>query len=341
MVSYHFSMTIDDASSDTFIPVNLFLSHASEDKIDFVEPLAHELKKRKFEVWYDKFILTLGDSLLQKISQGLRECDYGVVVLSPAFFAKKWPKAELDGLFALEDSARKVILPVWKDVNEADVKQFSPILASKLAVRASEGLLHVVEMIEQAVTTGNKVAAFSPEQAIKARFAKLSQNINTNRESSRMLSSTEGVQLLHRVVHTCFQKIESLAVDISSGTGLQFQAKARSDQYSQPFFALNAPFNLGFNVGFDNLASNSAAYAVLMISAWHTPVNDWGARGQPSKIRSHHFKPLILDDLSIQWNSVNEVPSQSLLTEQIPAYFMQIVAFEVEKAAEAAKKTLE
>jgi hypothetical protein len=65
------------------ILMRLFISHASEDK-DFVRPLAEALRP-DFEVWYDEYKLTLGDSLLAKIDEGLASCDYGVVVLSPSF----------------------------------------------------------------------------------------------------------------------------------------------------------------------------------------------------------------------------------------------------------------
>jgi hypothetical protein len=40
------------------------------------------------------------------------ESRFGVVILSPAFFAKEWPNKELDGLVAREDSRGKVILPI-------------------------------------------------------------------------------------------------------------------------------------------------------------------------------------------------------------------------------------
>src|SRR5260370_34096642 len=101
--------------------MRLVISHASEDKDDFVRPLAERLRQ-VFDVWFDEYELTLGDRLLAKITEGLRSCDFGVVVLSPAFFAKKWPQAELDGLFALEEPTKKVILPIWKDVTEEDVR---------------------------------------------------------------------------------------------------------------------------------------------------------------------------------------------------------------------------
>src|SRR5437764_1180332 len=103
-------------------PVKIFLSHASEDQADFVRPLADALVSfpEEFEVWYSEYELTLGDKLLAKIDEGLKNCDYGVVVLSPQFFAKRWPREELEGLFQLETTERKVILPIWKNVSAED-----------------------------------------------------------------------------------------------------------------------------------------------------------------------------------------------------------------------------
>lgn len=76
-----------------------FISHASEDKPTFVQPLVDELKKLGLNVWYDKFSLRVGDSLHDSIELGLSKSQYAVVVFSPAFLAKKWPRAELNGLF--------------------------------------------------------------------------------------------------------------------------------------------------------------------------------------------------------------------------------------------------
>jgi hypothetical protein len=53
--------------------MKLFISHSSEDKDDFVHPLAEALR-RHFEVWYDKWTLTVGDSLQEKIDHGLTTC---------------------------------------------------------------------------------------------------------------------------------------------------------------------------------------------------------------------------------------------------------------------------
>lgn len=68
-----------------------FISHASEDKESIAEPIAKALTQRGYKVWYDSFCLKLGDNLRKSIDEGLSRSRYGVVILSPSFFAKKWP----------------------------------------------------------------------------------------------------------------------------------------------------------------------------------------------------------------------------------------------------------
>lgn len=130
---------------------DLFISHASEDKEDIARPLAALLESRGLKIWFDECELTLGDSLRQRIDQGLAESRFGLVILSPDFFAKEWPQKELDGLVAREVGQRKVILPVWHGVENTDVARFSPLLAGRLAVNTKQGLNAIVAAIESAM----------------------------------------------------------------------------------------------------------------------------------------------------------------------------------------------
>jgi hypothetical protein len=130
---------------------DVFVCHASEDKDAIARPLAETLRSKGLRVWYDEFTLTLGDSLSQSIDHGLAKSRFGVVILSPAFFKKQWPRKELDGLTAKEISSGKVILPIWHTVTREYVLQYSPILADKLAVSTDKGLEEVVDEILRAV----------------------------------------------------------------------------------------------------------------------------------------------------------------------------------------------
>lgn len=127
---------------------DVFICHAYEDKGTFVHPLAEALRDERVEVWYDKFSLKLGDSIRRSLDEGLRQSRFGVVVLSKAFFNKRWPQYELDGLTEKEMRGRdKVILPVWHDVGHADVFRFSPPLANRQAVSSDKGIHRVVQAI--------------------------------------------------------------------------------------------------------------------------------------------------------------------------------------------------
>jgi TIR domain len=63
----------------------------------------------------------MGDSLLETVSKGLRECHYGIVVFSPNSIAKKWPREELAGLVARETVERKIILPIWHKLGRKEI----------------------------------------------------------------------------------------------------------------------------------------------------------------------------------------------------------------------------
>ena len=133
---------------------DVFISHASEDKEEIAHPLAEALKAKGLNVWYDKFTLEIGDSLRQSIDNGLSKSRYGLVVLSKSFFSKHWPQSELDGLFSMESAEKKRKLPVWHNVTVNDVKQFSPILAGRVAMPTSD--LDALVM-----SIANKVSTFS------------------------------------------------------------------------------------------------------------------------------------------------------------------------------------
>jgi hypothetical protein len=129
---------------------DVFISHASEDK-DFVRNLAQALLDTGLCVWYDEFTLRVGDSLRRSIDYGLAHSRYGIVILSPSFFAKQWPQRELDGLVAREVEDAKVILPVWHNITIDEIRQYSPTLADRIGISSDLRLDQVVSVLSQAM----------------------------------------------------------------------------------------------------------------------------------------------------------------------------------------------
>ncbi|MFH0887591.1 MAG: toll/interleukin-1 receptor domain-containing protein [Planctomycetota bacterium] len=134
---------------------DVFICHASEDKESIANLLAKKLRELDVAVWYDEFTLKLGDGLRQKIDQGLASSKYGVVILSPDFFKKNWPKKELDGLFAKELQGNKVILPIWHNIDHDEIMKYSPMIADKLAVKSSDGVEVIITKILEVVHPQN------------------------------------------------------------------------------------------------------------------------------------------------------------------------------------------
>jgi hypothetical protein len=130
---------------------DVFISYASEDNEEFVQPLAQVLEKSGLSVWYAPSTLTVGDRLRKTIDEGIAKSRFGIVVLSHNFFAKPWPQEELEGLFSKEIEGVKVILPVWHKISASEVRLYSPILSGRVAVESSAGLDAVVRQLQEAM----------------------------------------------------------------------------------------------------------------------------------------------------------------------------------------------
>ena len=123
---------------------DFFISHASEDKDGIVRELAVALQAEGIKVWYDEFILKIGDSLRKSIDKGLVNSLYGIVIISPDFIKKNWTEYELNGMIAKEMNGHKVVLPIWHKVTKNEVINYSPSLADKLALNTS---IHTIKEI--------------------------------------------------------------------------------------------------------------------------------------------------------------------------------------------------
>jgi len=131
---------------------DIFICHASEDKVAVARPLAEGLAARGLTVWLDEYELRIGDGLIRTVDRGLQHSTYGVVIISPAFLLKPWPQRELDGLTTRELAAdRIVVLPIWHNVTAEDVREYSSTLADKVAGLTGGGLGSLIDAIVERV----------------------------------------------------------------------------------------------------------------------------------------------------------------------------------------------
>lgn len=103
--------------SNTFVINNLkydvFVSHAGEDKEEFVKPLVDALKNNNINAWYDNDEISWGDSIASSINRGLADSRYAIVVLSPNFLNKYWTTTESDTIMSMESVNAQKLLPIF------------------------------------------------------------------------------------------------------------------------------------------------------------------------------------------------------------------------------------
>lgn len=116
---------------------DVFISHANEDKENFVNEFAEVLNNLGLKIWYDENNVKWGDSIRTSIDIGLKQCRFGVVILSRHYLSKYWTNYELEGLFQRESTDTKRILPIWHNITKKEIQDFSPVLAGKRAMNTA------------------------------------------------------------------------------------------------------------------------------------------------------------------------------------------------------------
>lgn len=95
----------------------VFISHTKDDK-DFARRLANDIESFGIPVWFDEREIQLGDSILERIEQGIIESKWMIVILSPQSIKSEWVNRELRSGLSKEIGDQKVfVLPVlYKEI---------------------------------------------------------------------------------------------------------------------------------------------------------------------------------------------------------------------------------
>jgi hypothetical protein len=100
----------------------IFISYSHADK-EFVNKLAAKLVKHDAQVWVDMWELNVGDSILSRVQEAIKDSSALLIVLSKASVVSEWCKKELNaGLMRELDEKKVVVLPVL--VEDCDVPIF-------------------------------------------------------------------------------------------------------------------------------------------------------------------------------------------------------------------------
>lgn len=126
----------------------VFLSHSSLDK-SVVISVAMDLNKRGISTWLDSFDILPGESIVSRINDGIKNCDYLLLFLSTNSVNSKWVQKEWETLLWDEINDDKIkIIPIKLD----DV-EIPKILQTKKYIDLSNdynaGLFEIISTIKR------------------------------------------------------------------------------------------------------------------------------------------------------------------------------------------------
>lgn len=139
----------------------IFISYSHENK-DFVDKLAMQLVHRNVNVWLDRWELSIGDSIIDRVQEAVDGASALLVILSKASIASEWCKRELSSGFLRElEEKRVVVMPVL--LEDCDIPLFARgKLYADFRTNFDDGLRTVVEGIAK-VTSPFLARAKEPE----------------------------------------------------------------------------------------------------------------------------------------------------------------------------------
>ncbi|MRG48991.1 TIR domain-containing protein [Chitinophaga sp. SYP-B3965] len=110
---------------ESIFKYKIFLSHSSFDK-PIVERIFQELQKEEIKVWFDKYEIDGGDSITDKLNEGLAKSDIGLLCYSRNFLNSKWAGDEMKYFFRNRMASGKknfIILNI-----DLEISEFPPLL---------------------------------------------------------------------------------------------------------------------------------------------------------------------------------------------------------------------
>lgn len=97
-----------------------FVSYAGQDR-ELAEAIARRLMAEGIETFLDSWEILAGDNFVEKLSEGLRQAEFFVLLLSPHSLNRVWPKAEQNAATVRMVQENVRVIPVNLGVQSRDL----------------------------------------------------------------------------------------------------------------------------------------------------------------------------------------------------------------------------
>ena len=122
--------------------MKVFISHSSKDH-DFIMLLVEKLRKDLIDVWIDDWELQVGDSIIQKIEEGIRKSSFLIIVFSKYSIKSNWVLRELNSTLMRQLTKSDIkILPI---LLEMELDDLPPLMSDIYSARFSRNFISETE----------------------------------------------------------------------------------------------------------------------------------------------------------------------------------------------------
>jgi hypothetical protein len=126
----------------------VFLSYSHKDR-NLAKRIARDLAKEEIAVWLDEWEILVGDSITQRVQQGLSQVDFVILLLTAHSVDSGWMEKEWQSQIGLEAERKRVrILPVKGDACEIPILLCDKRCAD-LNIDYREGVSELVRAIHE------------------------------------------------------------------------------------------------------------------------------------------------------------------------------------------------
>lgn len=190
---------------------DVFICHSHLDRITHARPFSEALNLRGISCWIDEAQIMPGESIVDKVGDGLRAARFVVVLITDNFLDRNWPQKELNSALSREiRTGEVVIVPVLSVEQDVYFERY-PLLEDKLYLDWDRG----VEVL------AGHVAAFFP------RLPASDWHCNHPKDHVglvwvRLVPSVDRINHIHRVTLRWGPYIKELDITPTSASPISF-----------------------------------------------------------------------------------------------------------------------
>lgn len=202
-----------------------FLSHNYNDK-ELATRIASLLREKGVDVWYDKWEIKVGDSIVNKIfKEGLAKCNFFIILLSHNSIESKWVQEELNKALVRKIEGATRILPIkiddcqipeelldlrWIDLSKNFEEGFNEVLKTIYDLSEKPALGKPPQFI---IDRKKTVAGLSPEATNIGLF--ILSKINDDEPFSDMIEADEiggKINLTSQEINDAVEELEQFGM---------------------------------------------------------------------------------------------------------------------------------